>query len=156
MHRTSVRALRHFLKIIELKIRKHYWNMTMLFSSILNCTRGVIVTKWYTGRCTHFKVVFKALKPRRARAHFVKIKGKAIEPCHKVPNYMHALYKLEPARPPKQATQKEADQLFGNTKIPIVNSSMFSIVWILCMIVRCLGYMLSVMRNVESLWERTM
>ena len=33
----------------------------------------------YTGRCTHCKVVFKGLKPGRARAHLGKISKKGID-----------------------------------------------------------------------------
>ena len=106
-----------------------------------------------TGCCTHCKVVFEALKPGRARVHLGKINGEGIETCHKVPNSVHALNKLAPACPPKQATQKEADTRFGNTDIPIIHSDMFSTTWILCMIVRCLGCMLGVCYN-EAVRQR--
>ena len=66
------------------------------------------------------------MKPGRARAHLGKLNGKGIEPFYKVPNSVHALNKLAPARPPKQATQKESDKLFGNTDIPIIHSNMLS------------------------------
>ena len=70
----------------------------------------------YTGRCMHCKVLFKGLKPGRAKAHLGKIKGKGIDFCHKVPTSVHGLYKLAPALPCKPATQQQAAQLFGNTE----------------------------------------
>ena len=81
--------------------------------------------------CTHCKVVFKVLKPGQARVHLGKLNGKGTKPCHKVPNSLHALNTLAPARPPKQAIQKEADKLFGNTDIPIIHSNKFSTIWML-------------------------
>ena len=70
----------------------------------------------YAGRCAHCKVVFRGLTPSRAKAHVRKINGKGIKPCNKVPNLVHAFYKLAPALPSRQAAQKEAGQLFSNTE----------------------------------------
>ena len=60
-----------------------------------------------TGRCMHCKVMFKGLKPGRAKAHLGTIDGKLIEPCHKVPNSVHAINKLAPARPPNRRHKRK-------------------------------------------------
>ena len=44
MHRTSVRGLRHFPTSIGLKIRIYWYNVRILFSSVSNCTRGLVIT----------------------------------------------------------------------------------------------------------------
>ena len=88
--------------------------MMILVSPILNRTRKGSGN--HTGRCAHCKVVFKALKPGRAKAHLRKIKGTGIQHCHKVPKEVHAFYKLAPALLSKQATQ---NKLISSSATPI-------------------------------------